>query len=185
MSTSIQTLTIRVSSRRALLSYLAVAAASLLLLAATPALADPLDDVIVPINVAVVPGQPIEMFFTEILDFEHHKDLLFQGVAHFPAGAVGILDVQFDWLDPSGAPLLSPVFPVDVIGDTPFSIGWQIDFCPQVISLHLSNPGPLTIPIEVDGTFRYTCVPEPSSAILAALGLIGLAAWGRRRRKSR
>jgi hypothetical protein len=28
-------------------------------------------------------------------------------------------------------------------------------------------------------------VPEPSSAILAALGLIGLAAWGRRRRKSR
>ncbi len=28
-------------------------------------------------------------------------------------------------------------------------------------------------------------VPEPSSAILAALGLIGLAAWGWRRRKSR
>lgn len=185
MSTSIQTLAIRVSSRRALVSCLAIAAASLLLLAATPAVAQPLDDVTVPINVVLFPGEVADFFYTEILDFEHHKNLLFEGVAHLPDGVVGILDVQFDWSSPTGEPLLSPVFPVDVIGDTPFSIGWEIDFCPQVISLHLSNPGPLTLPIEVDGTFRYTCVPEPSSLVLATFGLVGLAAWGWRRRKSR
>ena len=182
MSTTIQTLAIRVSSHRVLASCLAIAATSALLFAATPAVAQVLDDVTVPINIVVVPGQPIDLFFTEPLDLDHHKDLLFQGIAHGPAGAVGILDVQFDWLGLGGGIELSPVFPLDVIGDTPFSFGFQIPFCPQEISLHLVNQGPAPgFPIEVEGTFSYRCVPEPSSLVLAAFGLIGLAAWGWRR----
>lgn len=184
MSTAIHTLAIRVFSRRALVSCLAIAATSAFLFAATPALADVLDDVTVPINIVVVPGQPIDLFYTELLDLDHYKDLLFQGTANGPAGAVGILDVQFDWLNTAGGFSLSPVFTLDVIGDTPFSFGFQIPFCPQEISLHLVNQGPVPgFPIEVDGTFSYRCVPEPSSLVLAAFGLIGLAAWGWRRKR--
>ncbi|HEX5445051.1 MAG TPA: PEP-CTERM sorting domain-containing protein [Pirellulales bacterium] len=184
MSTSIQTLVVRALSRRALVSCLAIAATSAVLCAATPAVAQPLDDVTVPINTVVAPGQPIDLFFTELLDFDHHKDLLFQGVAHGPLGAVGILDVQFDWLDPAGGIALSPIFPVDVMGDTPFLIPFQIDFCPERISLHLVNEGPVPgFPIEVNGTFNYRCVPEPSSLVLVACGFIGLAAYGWRKKR--
>jgi hypothetical protein len=180
----IRTLAVRISSRRALVSCLAIAATSAFLFAATSAVAQDLDDVTVPINVTVVPGQPIDLFFTEPFDVIHHKDLLFKGVAHGPAGAVGILDVQFDWLATTGLTELSPIFPIDVIGDTPFSIPFTIPFCPERISFHLTNDGPVPgFPIQVDGTFTYQCVPEPSSLVLAAFGLIGLAAWGWRKKR--
>jgi hypothetical protein len=184
MSTLIlRTFAARISSRRALVACLAIATSSAFLIAATPAVAQDLDNVTVPITGTLDPGQSIDLFFSEPLDFIHHKDLLFTGVAHGPAGAVGILDVQFDWLGANGVEL-SPIFPIDVIGDTQFSIPYTIPFCPERISFHLTNDGPVPgFPIVVDGTFNYQCVPEPSSLILAAFGLIGLAIWGWRKKR--
>lgn len=183
MDTSIQTLAIRVFSRRALVSCLAIATTSGLLFAATPAVAQNLDNVTVPITGPLDPGQSIDLFFTEPFDLIHHKDLLFTGIAHGPAGAVGLLDVQFDWLGANGVEL-SPLFPINVNGDTPFSIPFTIPFCPERISFHLSNDGPVPgFPILVDGTFNYQCVPEPSSLVMSALGLLGLAAWGWRKKR--
>ncbi|HEX5445052.1 MAG TPA: hypothetical protein VFW87_14535 [Pirellulales bacterium] len=185
MSTAIQNLAVRVFSRLSLASCLAIAVTGAVLCAATPAAADVLDDVTVPIVTTVFPGQPINLIFAEPLDFLHHKDLLFQGVAHTPAGTMGVLDVQFDWLDPAGGIALSPVFPVDVIVDTQFSIPFQIDFCPAEISLHLVNQGSDTagVPIEIDGKFIYTCVPEPSSLVLVACGFMALAAYCWRKKR--
>lgn len=187
MSTSIQTLAIRVSSRRALASQMAIGAALLALFVATPVRADFEAPVTVPIHETVLPGQPINLFFGEVPDPVDHKNLLFEGEANTILGAVGILEIQFDWFDPNvGGFVLSPPFQLQVIGGTPtvFSIPWEIPFCPPEVSLHLTNvANAASVPIQVDGTFTYQCVPEPSSLILAAFGLIGLAAWGWRKKR--
>ena len=187
MSTSIQTLAVRISSRRALASRMAIGAALLALCVATPVRADFEAPVTVPIHELVVPGQPINLFFGEIPDPVDHKNLLFEGVASTIPGVVGNLEIKFDWFDPNtGGFVFSPPFPLQVIGGTPttFSIPWEIPFCPPEVSLHLTNLADVaSIPIQVDGKFTYQCVPEPSSLVLAAFGLAGLAAWGWRRRK--
>jgi len=187
MNTSNQTFAARISSRRALVSYTAVGAALLALFLATPVRADIEEPVIVPIHEVVFPGQPINLFFGEVPDDIHVKNLLFEGTANITPGAAGLLEIQFDWFDPAvGGFVFSPAFQLQVIGGTPtqISLPWQIPFCPPEVSLHLTNvANAASLPIQVDGTFTYQCVPEPSSLVMAALGLIGLAVWGWRRKR--
>lgn len=184
---TLRTLAIRISSRSALLSCLTIVAASVVLSLATPAQANHEPAVTVPIQVTVVPGQPTNLFFTEQFDPIEHKDIIFEGIAQVPPGTVGVLDVQFDWLDPSsGGFLLSPVFSVQVIGGAPamFTLPWTIPFCPSEISLHLATQGGPAggVPIQVDGTLTYQCVPEPSTFVLLGLALVSSLAYGLRKR---
>jgi hypothetical protein len=189
MSTLIlRTLAVRISSRRALASHMAIGAALLALFVATPVRADFEAPVLVPIHESVVPGQPINLFFGEVPDPIDHKNLLFEGTASTIPGAVGNLEIQFDWFDPNtGGFVFSPAFPLQVIGGTPttFSIPWEIPFCPPEVSLHLSNVGPVPgVPIQVDGTFTYQCVPEPSTFVLFGLALASLAGYRLRKRQA-
>jgi len=58
---------------------------------------------------------------------------------------------------------------------------WGSDSYCLEASYRIEGPGPFQDDDEVG--FRVTSVPEPSTAVLTALGLLGLLAWGRRRRR--
>ena len=189
MSTSIlRSLPFRTSARRVRTSWLATGLVLFAAGAAVPAWGQVAGSVT--INTIVDPTHPFNIFEPNIFDLIHPKVLTFDAdVLSLTPGAVGILNIQFDWFDPSVPGfVLSPVFQHQIIPDpsglpTHILEVFTIPFCPPEVSLHLFTQNGA---FDVRGVFTHECiVPEPSSFVLGAFGLIGLAAWGWRRRKPR
>lgn len=159
---------------------------SLLLLATTPAWSQ-----LEPIGpLVLVPHQPIHWVFTnEIPPRPDYKELEFTGLAHVPAGAFGLLQIDFDYLDAAGNFVVVPAphSPIPIPGGEPFVIEsgiLRLPFCPLEVSLQLANVGTATgVPIELEGVFRHECFPVPEPGGLGLISLVGVAltAWRRRR----
>jgi hypothetical protein len=134
-------------------------------------------------NLAI--DQPIEQFFPNEVHPDFPKQLTFEGTIHNPTATDGILTMFFDWVDindPSTAFTSTPVnIPVGDGGTIAVNMTETIDFCPPMVSLHARIANAPTMTLE--GTFTHECmIPEPSSALTAGLGLLGLVAAYRRRR---
>lgn len=142
------------------------------------------------INGIATRDAPWEVFFPNEFDPFHPKELRFEGIAtvggdpSIPLPAT--LYVQFDWVDPNLAVIYSPAwaFPVSYTPTlTPIDVSWTIPFCPEQVSLHFATDVPDGGVVNFAGSFTHRCIPEPGSyALVAALGLVGLATWQRRRK---
>ena len=142
----------------------------------------------------VVPGQPLELFFPNFFDLDHHKDLTFTGIfQNLDPQQPSFGDFWFDWIDPTGMPATSPIVPIDLHPGETLTVGlpgavrppitFTIPFCPPQVSIHYQNNGPST-GVLIEGQFTHTCVPEPSSMLLAGLSLAGVGLVALRRRRS-
>lgn len=56
---------------------------------------------------------------------------------------------------------------------------------PPEISLHLVNQSTPTagVPIRIDGSFTYQCIPEPSTFVLFGFALVGALGYCVRRKR--
>ncbi len=140
------------------------------------------------------PSQDVSFVFPNSLPPDpDHKELQLTGTLTAPAGGVGFLQIDFDYLDAQLNTILvsAPNSPIFYLGGTTIAIDsgvLTLPFCPSQVSLHISNLSP-SVPIEFEGIFRHECieVPEPSSqilAIVAALSFSGLALLCRHRRST-
>lgn len=132
----------------------------------------------------LVPNQPINLFYTNVIPPNPaYKEFEFRAMVNVPAGAIGQLLVDFDYIDASGAAVLVPApnSPFLIPGGIPVTISsgiFRLPFCPREVSLHLTNGSGTNIPMELRGQYRHECfpVPEPASvlgsAMLAAFGLL-------------
>lgn len=137
----------------------------------------------------LVPNQPVNFVFTNLIPPNpRYKELQFTGFANVPPGTFGTLGIEFDYIDPSGVNVLVPApnTPIMVIGGNPLQFDSGIltlPFCPQVVSLHLTNLATAAaVPIDLVGRFRHECfpVPEPGMFAWGAGALTLLAGWRRR-----
>ena len=163
-----------------------VCAAAILLLSGVPAAKA--EFVTVPIGGPVFPSgsgpNVLDFTFTEVPDFDGHKDLTFEGSiqnASLTSGASILF--WFDWVDlDSTVHISSPQeFTLGPVGSGanaqfftgPTALTYSIPYCPPEISVHFVNdtPGvpPGAPPVFVSGTFTYACVPEPVALIIAPL----------------
>ncbi|MBX7169062.1 MAG: hypothetical protein K1X74_22190 [Pirellulales bacterium] len=137
------------------------------------------------------PSQSVTMVWPNLLPPDpDYKELQFIGTATTVPGAFAILQIDFDYIDNNGNNIVvpAPIPQFTVIGGQVNPIDtlvYTIPFCPQVVSLHLTNvANAASVPLTVSGTFRHECVPvpEPSGLALAVLGGLGLCCWGRKYR---
>jgi hypothetical protein len=140
------------------------------------------------------PGNVFEQYYPNTFDPNHPKNLFFTGVfTNADLQQPAFVDFWFDWIDLTGQTQQSGVFPIDlapgqakaygVPGAVLPPIRFQIPFCPERVSVHIQNNGPGQ-PVVVDGLFTHICIPEPSSMLLAGLGLAGVGVVALRRRRS-
>lgn len=136
-----------------------------------------------PIDLVLVGGQPIELYFPNLPDRDHPKKLTWQGTVDGDPAAGGVT-MWFDWVDDAGVPAVSGNYHLPV--GTPENISLIIPFCPPQVSIHFEtvNPGPPPVTFRVVGTFTHEClIPEPADyAVLAALGMLGFGIVRRVRR---
>ena len=142
---------------------------------------DPVGETL-PIDLIVVPDQPIHIERPNIFDPFHPKQLWFKGEGMSPDG--GVLDGFFDWIGLNGEHLTSHPFQVDFEPGVvqAFEQHFEIPFCPPLVSLDLRVA---EAPVHIRGMFSHEClVPEPGTLALAGVGALslGLVAYGRRRR---
>ncbi|HSW44907.1 MAG TPA: PEP-CTERM sorting domain-containing protein [Phycisphaerae bacterium] len=158
--------------------------AALLSAMAAPALAE--SESIGPLT--VVPLQTINLYYPNKLPpHPTHKILQFSGLAwtNVP-GALGFLDIHFDYLDATGQEVILdiPGSPFPVFGGVQVPIFTPpiiLPFCPTEVSIHFDA---IELPITVQGTFRHECVPEPATAGLLTLGTMGLIRLRRNRQQA-
>ena len=144
----------------------------------------------------VSPNEPFEKYFPNHEDKEHPKHLIFEGFFQNldpQRGSAG--DFWFDWRDPDGTEHTSPVVPIDLgpletltvgLAGTPDgkpAITFTIPYCPPQVSIHYHNGGPSEA-VLIQGRFTHTCIPEPSSMLLAGLSLAGIGVVALRRRRA-
>jgi hypothetical protein len=138
-----------------------------------------------PINGFAGPNGPLEMWFPNVFDPFHPKEVTFQGHAAW-SGPVGVapapLFVTFDYVDLTGQIVFLPgwVFPGDLT--IPIDVQDLLPFCPQRVSIHFDTKDPFGY--EISGTFTHQCIPEPAQVgLLAGLGLLGTGVYRRLRRR--
>ena len=132
--------------------------------------------------VTIVPGQPLQWWFPNVIDPTHPKHMYFEGNASALGGATqGSLRITFGYyLDPADPPLDAPTFspPIDILVSelgTPVYAEWWIPECPPWVSLQLQADEFLV----VEGVFVHQCIPEHSIPESGRVGLVaGLAAIG-------
>lgn len=129
----------------------------------------------------VVPGQGVDLWFPNVFDLQHQKRLYFEGSAvPLSTGSPPLnpLWVGFDWRDPAGGIQTTPLIPFQPGG---IYLEDVLDFCPAEVSIHFSTEE--SAGYLVQGAFVHECiVPEPHEyALMAGFGLLGFAAWRRRR----
>ena len=137
-----------------------------------------------PIDGFAGPNGPLEMWFPNVFDPFHPKEVTFQGHAFSLAPS--------DW---APAPLFVTFDYVDLTGQTVFLPGWVflggrmipidvrdlLPFCPQQVSIHFDTKDPFGY--EISGTFTHQCIPEPAQVgLLVGLGLLGTGMYRRLRR---
>lgn len=136
-----------------------------------------------PITLAI--NQPIDLWFANVFCPNCPKVLTFTGSASPIPGmtAAGILEIQFDWLNPAGGTDYSPVFSQSITGPTQLDLSYTIPYCPERVSIHFNIPTTSdSRALQVEGTFTHDCkTPDPAN-VGAVVGIVflGLAAMRRR-----
>jgi hypothetical protein len=135
----------------------------------------------------IVPNQPINLFYTNFIPPNpDYKEFQFQGFASVPAGAIGFLRIDFDYVDASGATVIVPApnSPFTVFGGAPNPIDTgiaRLPFCPRDVSLHLVNGSTAAnFPIELRGQYRHQCFPVPEPTSFLGSGLLAMFGIGLR-----
>jgi MYXO-CTERM domain-containing protein len=152
---------------------------------ATLAFSQPASAAVEQIDWGIVLDQPIEQYFPNEVHPDFPKLLKFEGTVENPTDTDGALVMFFDWVDIDDPSIVYTSDPVTIpLGDGDLlsvNITETIPFCPPQVSLHARTAdAPL---LELVGTFTHEClVPEPTSALSAALGLIGIGLAAARRR---
>jgi hypothetical protein len=136
------------------------------------------------INWHVFLNQPIVEYFDNEFNLEYPKLLTFTGAAENPSGFSGSVTMFFDYADPNDPNQTITTLPVTIgvpeFKTVNFGFSEQIPYCPSLVSLHARTAD--TELIEVAGTFTHDClVPEPSTALAALAGVMGLGLVSLRR----
>ena len=140
------------------------------------------------------PGNVFEQFYPNEFDLNRPKRFTFFGaITNANVQQPAFVDLWFDWIDPRDPPGTPPrttgIFPIDLapgqVRTIPPTapITTTIPICPPQVSIHIQNNGPGG-PVIVDGTFTHEClIPEPATATLGGLALLGLATVARKGRR--
>ncbi len=129
----------------------------------------------------------IQVFTNFIPPNPSYKELQFTGTVDVPPGAVADLYVEFDYIDPNNVNVVvpAPLSLFTAVGGAPTPVDTGIltlMFCPQVVSLHLTNRDQSGVSMNVQGLFRHECFPVPEPALGGWLGLASLGWFALRSR---
>jgi hypothetical protein len=136
----------------------------------------------------VPPGPPPGTSFTYpnvLVPPPHEKVFRFMGGAESGGAPVPTtFTVFFDWVEPGGTMFSPPItFTLLPFTTNPIdTMDFILPFCPELVSIHFVNGGP--VPAFVTGSFIHECrpVPEPCSMLSIVVALL-LATWGGIRRR--
>lgn len=142
--------------------------------------------------------EPVDLYIlgddtVESLTFDHVDDplrptvLRFTGNAFSEVGPTGMY-VRFEWFDPNRHTVMLGEF--DLPGTTaedeevlvPIDVEFTLPFSPARVGLSIEGTG-CCDQFRVQGEFQHSVVPEPSTAVLASIGIAALTGFAMRRRK--
>ena len=132
--------------------------------------------------IGVPPGGWFDPPIASGFDFTTTDGALFTKILDFPPGFSDPFTISV------GGTVLGQYLPGQQVDFTSFPGGGISSFRVSGINPLADPDNPLSFPIQLDfnreaASFDMIAIPEPSNVILAALGFIGLAALGWRRRK--